>query len=165
MNFMSTPSSTCVNLNRQLHISEYFGRPIISINRINKYDGENTTFHYNRHENKKLIIETIPDLEFMQHLAQHIQKNFKIIRYYGIYARHKEADNRLFMAISNEKHTILSFNCQRNSILLSLGYDPLHCFCYGNKMSTLDIYYRHKLIFLEELYEMTHCEHFLRPPR
>ena len=58
------------------------GRPVITTSRIDKYDGDLVTFHYNRHEDNKLIYETIPALEFMQRLIQHIpEKNFKIIRY------------------------------------------------------------------------------------
>ncbi len=85
------------------------GRPVIATKRIDKYDGENVTFHYNRHEDEKLIVETIPALEFMERLVQHIpEKNFKMIRYYGIYARHRESDKLLYRAISKQKHKILN---------------------------------------------------------
>ena len=62
------------------YIGRYLGRPVIATKRIDKYDGENVTFHYNRHEDEKLIVETIPALEFMERLVQHIpEKNFKMI--------------------------------------------------------------------------------------
>lgn len=64
------------------YIGRYLGRPVIATSRIDKYNGENVTFHYNRHEDEKLIVETIPALEFMERLVQHIpEKNFKMIRY------------------------------------------------------------------------------------
>ena len=70
------------------YIGRYLGRPVIATSRIDKYDGDNVTFHYNRHEDDKLITETLPVLDFMKLLIQHIpEKHFKQIRYYGIYAR------------------------------------------------------------------------------
>lgn len=148
------------------YIGRYLGRPVIATKRIDKYDGENITFHYNRHEDNKLIIETIPALEFMERLIQHIpEKNFKMIRYYGIYARHRESDKHLFKAIPKEKHKLLlSLNRWRESMAISFGYDPLQCSCCGNKMSLLDIYYKNKRVSLEDLYERARLEHFPRPP-
>jgi len=68
------------------------GRPVIATSRIDSYDGENVIFHYNRHEDEKLITETVPVLEFISRLIQHIpEKRFKWIRYYGIYARRRES--------------------------------------------------------------------------
>lgn len=98
------------------YIGRYLGRPVIAAKRTDKYDGENVTFHYNRHEVEKRIVETIPAVEFTERLVQHIpEKNFKMIRYYGIYARHRESDNILFRAISKQKHTILlTFNGWRD---------------------------------------------------
>ena len=108
------------------YIGRYLGRPVIATSRIDSYDGDSVTFHYNRHEDNKLITETIPALDFISRLTQHIpEKHFKMIRYYGIYARHRESDQRLRRAVSKEKHTIfLSFNRWRESILHSFGYDP-----------------------------------------
>ena len=45
-------------------------------------------------------------------------KHFKMIRYGGIYARHREADKHLRCAISREKHPIFrSFRQWRTAIL------------------------------------------------
>lgn len=149
------------------YIGRYLGRPVIATKRIDNYDGENVTFHYNRHEDNKYIVETIPALEFMERLVQHIpEKNFKMIRYYGIYARHRESDKKLHRAVSKEKHPILlSFNKWRSSILLSFGYDPLACPCCGNSMTILDIYYNHKRVSLPELYERTMLSAKYKPPQ
>ena len=113
--------------------------------------------HYNRHEDNKLITETIPALDFISRLTQHIpEKHFKMIRYYGIYARHRESDQRLRRAVSKEKHTIfLSFNRWRESILHSFGYDPLFCPHCKKEMALVEVYYRHKRVSLQELYERT----------
>ena len=88
-----------------------------------------------------------------------------MIRYYGIYARHRESDKHLYRAISKEKHKILlSFNKWRISILSSFGYDPLKCPYCGQEMLILDIYYNHKRVSLQELYERTMRNSRYKPP-
>ncbi len=57
------------------YIGRYLGRPVISTSRIDSYDGEFVTFHYNRHEDEKLVTETLPVLDFMARLTQHIPEN------------------------------------------------------------------------------------------
>ena len=127
---------------------------------------EQITFHYNRHEDEKLVIETIPVLDFIARLTQHIpEKHFKMIRYYGIYARHRKSDKYLRRAISREKHKILlSFNQWRESILLSFGYDPLKCPSCGTTMLFLELYFNHKPVPLHELYEKVMRKHPCRSP-
>lgn len=137
------------------YIGRYLGRPVIASSRIDDYDGENVTFHYNRHEDNELVYETIPALNFIERLIRHIpEKHFKMIRYYGLYARHRESDKKLNHAIAKEKHGIyLSFNKWRECILASFGYDPLKCPCCGNSMSFLELYHNRKRVPLDELYE------------
>lgn len=137
------------------YIGRYLGRPVIATSRIDNYDGEKVTFHYNRHEDEKLITETVPVLEFISRLIQHIpEKHFKQIRYYGIYARHRESDKKLNLAVPKEKHRlILSFNRWRNCIASSFGYDPLKCPHCGETMALMDLYIKHKRVPLEEMYE------------
>ena len=85
------------------YIGRYLGHPVIATSRIDSYDGDFVTFHYNRHEDEKLITETVPVLDFISMLTQHIpEKHFKMIRYYGLYARHRKSDLKLHRAISNE---------------------------------------------------------------
>lgn len=100
-------------------------------------NGENVTFHYNRHEDEKLVSETIPVLDFIERLIRHIpEKHFKMIRYYGLYARHRASDKKLIHAILKEKHKFyLSLNRWRECILSSFGYDPIKCPCCGNTMN------------------------------
>lgn len=54
------------------YIGRYLGRPVIATKRIDKYDGDFVTFHYNRHGDNKYIVETLPVLDFMTRLTQHI---------------------------------------------------------------------------------------------
>lgn len=136
------------------YIGRYLGRPVIAASRIDKYDGENVTFHYNRHEDNVYVVETIPAMEFIQRLIRHIpEKHFKMIRYGGLYARHRETDKKLSHAISKEKHKFfLSLNEWRTCILSSFGYDPLKCPECGTTMLFMELYYNHQRVSLEELY-------------
>lgn len=136
------------------YIGRYLGRPVIATSRIDKYDGEYVTFHYNRHEDDKYMEETIPAMEFIKRLIRHIpEKHFKMIRYGGLYARHREMDKKLFHAISREKcHIFRSFNKWRVALLSAFGYDPLKCKC-GSTMIFLELRFAHKHVSLEELYE------------
>lgn len=71
------------------YITRYLGRPVIAASRIDAYDGKNVTFHYNRHEDESHVVEKIPALDFIKRLIIHIpEKHFKMVRYYGIYAKH-----------------------------------------------------------------------------
>ena len=137
------------------YIGRYLGRPVIATSRIDNYDGDNVTFHYNRHEDNKYVEETVPVLEFIERLIQHIpEKHFKQIRYYGIYAMHRESYKHLNNDVSKEKHGILlSFKKWRNRILLSFGYDPLCCPKCGKSMPFMDLYFDHRHVSLDELYE------------
>ena len=137
------------------YIGRYLGRPVIATSRIDHYDGETVTFHYNRHEDNRLITESVPVMQFIQRLIQHIpEKHFKMIRYGGLYARHRSIDKKLHLAISKEKrHTFRCFNRWRTAILSSFGYDPLICPHCKQQMVILEIYHNHRRVPLEELYE------------
>ena len=145
----------CNPNNVMKYIGRYLGRPVIATKRIDQYDGEFVTFHYNRHEDDKYVSETIPVLAFIERLIQHIPgKHFKMIRYYGIYARNRESDKTLTRAIAKEKHKfLLSFHTWCQCIVSSFGYDPLSCPCCGKTMLFLALYFKHKPVPLHELYE------------
>ena len=131
------------------YISRYLGRPVIATSRIDTYDGENVTFHYTRHEDNKTVTETIPALNFIQKLIVHIpEKHFKMLRYYGIYAKHHKQEKKLRKCISAEKQRFLrSVQDWRQSILLSFGYDPLSCSEYGTSMLVLEVYHKKTALF------------------
>jgi len=122
------------------YIGRYLGRPVIATSRIDNYDGSFVTFHYNRHEDGELVTETVSAVDFIKRLIIHIpDKHFKMIRYYGVYAkRHKHFD-KLFLAVPKQKRRFLaSLNTWRASLLLSFGFDPLLCKC-GHSMTLLEI--------------------------
>jgi hypothetical protein len=148
------------------YIGRYLGRPAIGNSRIDDYDGEYVTFHYNRHEDKQLVIEKIPALEFIERLIQHIpEKHFKMIRYYGIYGRYRESDKYLHRAVAKEKHKIMrSFNRWQASILFTFGYNPLECNKCGSKMIFEELYFNRKPVPLHELYEKVMAKYRCRSP-
>ena len=137
------------------YIGRYLGRPVIATSRIDKYDGEQVTFHYNRHEDDKYVVETIPAMEFIQRLIRHIpEKHFKMIRYGGLYARQRDIDKKLYRAIPKEAHHFFrSFNKWRAAIIGAFGYDPLKCPDCKHEMEFLELYFNHQRVSLEEMYE------------
>ena len=68
-----------------------------------------------------------------------------MIRYGGLYARHREIDKNLHLALSKAKW--------RTAILSSFGYDPLKCPDCKHEMLFLELYFNHKRVSLEEMYE------------
>ena len=131
------------------YISRYLGRPVIATSCIDAYDGENVTFHYTHHEDHKTITETVPALNFIQRLIVHIpEKHFKMLRYYGIYAKHHKQEKLLRKCISEKQRVFLnSIQDWRNSILLSFGYDPLRCSECGTSMLVLEVYHQKTALF------------------
>lgn len=136
------------------YICRYLGRPVIGLSRIDSYDGRYVTFHYNRHEDNAYVKKTLPAIEFIKLLIQHIpEKHFKMTRYYGLYARHRKLDQSLHKLIPQAKHKIfLELNTWRTRIALSFGYDPIQCPNCKKKMLLLDLYYNHTKVSLEDLY-------------
>ncbi len=113
------------------YIGRYLGRPVIATSRIDNYDGIGiVTFHYNRHEDDKYIQETIPAMDFIKRLIRHIpEKHFKMIRYGGLYARHRKIDKKLYQ-VSFQRKTPCIYAVSTDgghAILSSFGYDPLEC--------------------------------------
>ena len=131
------------------YISRYLGRPVIASSRIDNYDGDFVTFHYTRHEDNKTITERIPALDFIKRLIIHIpEKHFKMLRYYGIYAKHHKQEKKLRKCLSPEKKKfLLRYLDWRNSILLSFGYDPLCCQKCGSSMLVLEVYHKKTALF------------------
>ena len=70
------------------YLGRYLRHPAIANSRISSYDGKNVTFWFEDHKSKKRIYETKTADEFLFAVIQHIpNKNFKLIRYYGLYSR------------------------------------------------------------------------------
>lgn len=60
------------------YIGRYLGRPVIATSRVDTYDGDFVTFHYNQHEDDVFVLETIPVMEFIKRLIRYIaEKHYK----------------------------------------------------------------------------------------
>lgn len=137
------------------YISRYPGCPVIALSRIDFYNGENVTFHYNRHEDNVFVKKTIPAPDFISLLIQHIpEPHYKMTGYYGLYAGHRDNDKKLRKAIHPSKHKfILSYSKWRNNIAASFGYGPLCCSKCKATMTLTGLYFKHRRVSLEEMYE------------
>ena len=125
------------------YVGRYVGRPAIAESRILKYDGENVTYKYTRHEDNKVIVETVYAYEFIKRIIRHIpEKNFKMIRYFGIYSRRSKGKVNFIKMIDKKifdiKKSILNWE---NRILAIAGIDPCKCSNCGTKMRFYDIVY------------------------
>lgn len=125
------------------YVGRYVGRPAIAESRILDYDGENVTFKYTRHEDNKEVIETVQVYEFIKKLIIHIpEKNFKMIRYFGIYSRRSKGRNN-FVKMMDDKILKLRKSLYKweNRILASFGVNPCKCAKCNNQMRFYDIVY------------------------
>ncbi|MBM3861881.1 MAG: transposase [Verrucomicrobia bacterium] len=81
-----------------IYLCKYVSSPPISIRRIESYDGERVTFRYDDHRCGP-VTETLTAVEFIGRMIQHLPaKNFRMVRYYGIYAR----------AVRNKVHALVA---------------------------------------------------------
>ena len=125
------------------YVGRYVGRPAIAESRILKYDGKNVTYKYTRHEDNKVIVETVHVYEFIKRIIRHIpEKNFKMIRYFGIYSRRSKCKVNFIKMIDKMVLSIRkSIANWENRILAIAGVDPCKCPNCKNKMRFHDIVY------------------------
>lgn len=125
------------------YVVRYTGKPALAQSRILNYDGVNVTFYYDRHEDNKRIINTHSAIDFIKLLIVHIpDEQFKMVRYYGLYAKKHRHHKKLRYRISSmQKEFFNRHRFWRHRILLAFGYDPLKCTC-GSTLTLLDIIIR-----------------------
>ena len=122
------------------YVVRYTGRPAMAQSRILNYDGKYVTFWYDRHEDNQRVEETIHVYEFIKRLIKHIpDKNFKVVRYYGIYAKEHKHSNKIFRLLNDKQIEIReSLRKWNYAIEFSFGYNPTKCSC-GGKMIFFDL--------------------------
>lgn len=125
------------------YVGRYVGRPAIAESRILNYDGVNVTYKYTRHEDNKVMIEKVHAHEFIKKLIIHIpEKNFKMIRYYGIYSRRSKGKHNFIKMISGKV-----LKCRKligkweYRILAAFGVSPCTCSNCNKNMKFYDIVY------------------------
>lgn len=121
-------------------ISRYIGRyirhPAIADARIVAYDGTTVTFFYEDHEAVRHE-QTWPVLAFIHGIVRHIPpKQFKMIRYFGLYAPRKAAQvQSLLQHIGQMVGRIVRRLNWRSRIQRDFDHDPLRCpRCGGTDM-------------------------------
>ena len=113
------------------YIGRYLGRPVISMSRIDNYDGKNVTFHYERHQDNTLVTETILAEDFIKRLVVHIPpKYFNMVRFFGLYANAKVDLKRVDRVIQAKLNQMLF----RELLLKTLGVDPHKCQLCGHSL-------------------------------
>jgi hypothetical protein len=69
------------------YLAKYVVSPPISLRRIDRYDGQQVTYHYGSHQSKRGEWETVAVYTFIGRMVQHtFSKGFKRIGYYGVQA-------------------------------------------------------------------------------
>lgn len=143
------PNMDSNSLDSVKYIIRYTGRPAMAQSRILDYDGQFVTFYYDRHEDNQRVTEKIHAFNFIKRLIIHIHdEQFKVIRYYGLYAKdyiHSSLLNRLD---TKEKRLFRKRHSHwRARLLLAFGIDPLWCSC-GHKMELIGIFQSGKNVYL-----------------
>lgn len=130
------------------YVTRYTGRPVMANSRIIYYDGQKVTYFYERHEDGKRVVVSLPAFDFIKKLIIHIpDRQFKMVRYYGIYAKSTPSSKDLIKLTSDFHRTrIKKHSNWRFNIALSFNYDPLSCSC-GHTMSILDVYHNKVSLF------------------
>ncbi len=119
-------------------ISRYIGRyirhPAIADARIVGYDGEKVTFYYEKHSGQRQEV-VLPVLEFIHGVVRHIPpKQFKMIRYYGLYAPRKSSKVKALMErIGQAVGRVVRRLGWRKRIERDFHRDPLTCPCCGSR--------------------------------
>ena len=126
------------------YIVRYTCRPVMASSRITEYDWKNgtVTYWYEDHKTNDHITVKEPVFTFMKKLIQHIpEAQFKMIRYYGIYAtcahHHKKKVKTLIL--EHGHHWADAPKHYRRDLIDTYGVDPLKCEC-GSYMVYIDNY-------------------------
>jgi len=115
------------------YIGRYIRHPAIAESRIDSYDGKRVVFHYFDHENVKHSVNMSID-EFISAVIGHIpDRHFKVIRYYGLYARQDRKKYRYIVGEDSSYGTIT-----QASILKFMGKHIKKCMKCGNIMEFIE---------------------------
>lgn len=128
--FLNKSSS---NLKRNVeYLGKYIKRPPIGETRIKRFNNNLVSFEFLDHYTKTKNLKTIPALDFIAHLIDHIpNKYFRVIRYYGFLANRVRSNLLpiVFKALHFAKSFLISnvYTPYRNLIKASFGFDPFIC--------------------------------------
>jgi len=132
------------------YLAKYVVSPPISVRRIESYDGKSVSYWYRDHKTSQIEHETLPVLQFIRRMTQHIlPKGFQRIRYYGLHGnvRYQKMREQLADIIPAQMpddprgYRVLPAKPFAQRFFDSFGKDPLLCPKCDNEMSLELIYH------------------------
>lgn len=136
------------------YIGRYAARPVIAESRIIKYDGKIVVIEYERHEDGKKVQLEFDALNFIARVIMHLpDKNFNMIRYYGMYAKNNKHKGTFYKLLDDKTlEELKKLNKWKYRILKEFGVNPLKCPSCGTMMSLADIIINNKGSCIERIY-------------
>lgn len=115
-------------------IAKYLGRyvrhPAIANSRLTAFDGRNVSFFYEEHKEEEIIKHDVTVFagDFISALLQHIpEPQFKMIRYYGAYARRTKNIFKSYLQSSMSQTKLIMFGIHQPEKIL-------HCIYCGGEL-------------------------------
>lgn len=126
------------------YMARYVRHPAIADSRIIGYDTKNVTFVYEREGKKHTVV--MDKFEFIHNVIKHIpDKNFKMVRYFGIHARRaKKAAYIAMEKLGLVVNYIIKPFAWRKNVEEHTGRDPLKCKDCNGEMLLYKVVYRNK---------------------
>jgi hypothetical protein len=150
------------------YLAKYVVSPPISVRRIERYDGKTVSYWYRDHKTGQIEHKTLPVLEFVGRMAQHIlPKGFQRIRYYGLhgnvrYQKSRELIGQIIpanMPADPRGYRVLPAKPFQQRFFDCFGKDPLLCPKCHNEMSLELIYHpKYGTIKKYQLFQEIHQE-------
>jgi hypothetical protein len=139
------------------YIGRYMARPAIAESRIISWNSKEVVFWYESHKTGKKEIETLPIEKFIGRIISHIpEKQFKMVRHYGIYSRNKRKESRIAVKLWQvaemlKRKKINGFRGKekkqsrkltyRERMIKEYGRDPCKCPKCGSEMELVKIWH------------------------
>lgn len=145
------------------YLAKYVVSPPISVRRIDSYDGQKVTYHYQSHKTGRVEQETVDVYTFIERMIQHVlPKGFKRIRYYGVQATKtfEKVKEIIRQALAKVKGVvkgaikIIAKKNYRERYKESTGTDPLLCPRCKSEMDIWRIWHPEYGVIYDELEEM-----------
>lgn len=116
------------------YIGRYLKRPVIGQSRILKYENDTVVFRYKDKYDNEMKKITLPAIDFIWQLIQHIpEKNFPMIYYYWIFANRCKKKYLLLLYTYLWKWPIELYSSKnyRERKSRYMRHDPFACSCWG----------------------------------
>jgi hypothetical protein len=126
-----------------VYLCKYVSSPPISLRRIVKYDGQHVSYRYEDHRRGQ-VCEKVSAVQFIERMIQNLPpKGFRMVRYYGIYARpvrqkiYNRLRNVLAKLVRKAENTAKYFSKRYGTSSQQvrdnmIGKSPLRCKCCGS---------------------------------